>query len=243
MNLCWYLYKTTTWKIEHVIKQSLIMKIKEHRMDKDFYGSLKYAFELRGEMDKFDSVRKRIDTISDYEEIKQIHNDKQDELFQWIPTIVFNLFGYEAYRNCDLNVDNDKTIILFRPNQIYDFSIIEEFHDIGLETYKYEYRFTPWLVASIYGGFPWFNSYYKLCEKLDLLNKCSYMWTIKSINGEKCIRKVVEMKNEFRKKHPEQTFELLLPDNKFNGVIHSFHTPNCIENEMHMKAVERMRLE
>lgn len=208
-------------------------------MKSNFYDSLEYAFELRGNIDKFHNAKRRIESISDYGEIKKILNNPEDELYQWIPTIVFNLFGYETYKNCDLNVDEDETFMLFRPNSIYDFSVIEELYEKNMEIHKYEYRFSPWLIASIYGGFPWFFSYIRTCERLDILNKTSYVYKIKSKNGEACVNRIVKMKNRFRNLHPEQTVKILLPNEEYDGVIHSFHTPNCIENRMQTCAVDR----
>ena len=84
-----------------------------------------------------------------------------------------------------------------------------------------------------------FRGFFHIFKLVNILNKTSYVYKIKSKNGETCVNRIVQMKNRFRNLHPEQTVKILLPDKEYDGVIHSFHTPNCIEKRMQTCAVDR----
>lgn len=208
-------------------------------MEKVFYKSLEYALGLKGDKTQFDSIRSRIDKIVDYEEIKKISKNPEDELFVWLPAIVFNMFGYDMYRNCDLNIEDNTTYVLFRPNSSYDFSVIDTISEMNMNVLRYKYKFTSRLVASLYGGFPWFHSYYQTCVELKILNEIGYAYKISSKDGRGCVKKIVEMKNRYRCLHPENTITLPLENEEYDGIIHSFHSPNCIENKIHCIAIEK----
>lgn len=212
-------------------------------MENDFFESFRYALDLKGESCSFQRLKNRINSIQSYEEIKLISKCPNDELYVWIPMLVFNLFGYEMYKECDLNIDEQSTYILFRPNEKKDFSIIDDIRKMKFSTKKYKYRFTHSLVASIYGGFPWFKSYCKACDRLEIWNKEGYVYSVFTNNSEGCIKKLVELKNNYRIRHPENTVRIKLENEMFDGVIHSFHSPNCIENKMHCMAIENEILE
>ena len=68
----------------------------------------------------------RITKIRRYEELVEISNNRDDVLWPWVATLVFNIFGYEVYKSCNLNIDSDRTYILFHPSSEYDFSVVEE---------------------------------------------------------------------------------------------------------------------
>ena len=207
-------------------------------MEREFYISLKEALKLKGEENKIQEIKNRIDNIQGYLEIKRIAEDPSDELFVWSPSFIYNLFGYEKYRNCDLNIDSSNTYVLFRPNEEINLSVIEEIKKNHMKTQEYKYKFTPSLIASLYGGFPWFSSYYKICKELGIVNKEGYTFRITSDDGSNCVSKLVDIKNAYREHHPEETVKILFKDKKYDGVIHSFHSPNCIENKIHCLAIE-----
>lgn len=205
-------------------------------MSVEFYESLGYAFKLRKEENYFESVTQKIRKISGYDEIKELWEQRDEMMFHWIPTIIFNCLGYEKYKTCDLNIESSRTFIMCRPNESYDCTIINGLkRDYNIE--EFTYHFSPWLVASLYGGYPWFKAYYRICDEYHLLNKEGQGWFVTSSKGENCVKKIVEMKNTFRDEHPEQTLIQTFEGEKYKGVLHPFHTPNCIENEMHMNAI------
>ena len=118
----------------------------------EFYESLRYAFELMKKEHDFESVSQKIKMISCYDEIKELRKQRDEMVFQWIPTIIFNCFGYETYKTCDLNIESNRTFIMFRPNKSYDYRIIDELRRMNYNIEEFTYYFSPWLVASLYGG-------------------------------------------------------------------------------------------
>ena len=208
-------------------------------LDKEFKDSLELAFQLCNKSSCFCEAIKRINSIESYDYIKGIYSNSKDMLYQWVPTIVFNLFGYETYQNCDLNIDANSSFIIFRPNKKYDFSVLQMIKDTMLVD-EYKYKFSPRLIGTLYGGFPWFLSYYRICKDLGIIDSTGFAFRITSKNkSELIVMKLFYIKNEYREMHSEQTVKIQYDKWKYNGVIHAFHTPNCIENVIHCRAIER----
>lgn len=208
-------------------------------MKTDFYESFQYALELMKMQSAFPSLKEQIEKMKSYEDIKRVNELPGHILYPWVPVLVFQLFGYDMYQNCDLNQESNVTYILFRPNVKTDFSVIDTIKtEFDCRVKKYAYRFTPDLIARLYGGFPWFQSYCKVCDQLALWNKVGNAYKIESSHAEGCVRKIVAIKNEYREIHPQETVHIEFSGEEYNGIIHSFHCPNCIENSRHCEAIE-----
>lgn len=208
-------------------------------MKTDFYESLQYALERMKMQSDFPSLIECIGNIKAYEDIKTINESSEHILYPWVPVLVFQLFGYDMYQNCDLNQEATVTYIMFRPNIKTDFSAINTIKaELDCRVKKYAYQFTPDLIARLYGGFPWFQSYCKICNQLALWNEVGTAYKIESNHAEGIVRKLVAFKNKYREIHSEETVQIEFPDEEYDGIIHSFHCPNCIENSRHCEAIE-----
>ena len=93
----------------------------------------------------------------------------------------------------------------------------------------------------LYGGFPWFPAYCYTCEKLSLWGETGFALYIQSSNNNDCLKKIIAIKNKYRDDNVNKTFKLSL-DMKhglgYDGIIHSFHSPNPIENSRHSDAIQ-----
>lgn len=205
-------------------------------MNKLFVESVLLALEMMGTNDYSAEILEKMEKINTYDDIKDIKEG--DFLFEWRPALVFEKCGYEKYRNCDLNKESKQTYIIFRPGIEIDKLILENIRkENKCFIEEFRYIFTKRLIARIYGGFPWFRSYCRICDELELWNKESIAYRITS--EQYCINYIVELKNKYRTTYKDKTIKRDYSDEYYPGIIHTFHTPNCIENEIHCKAIEK----
>lgn len=206
-------------------------------MDENCLASLELAFEMADIDFTKERLKEKINAITSYEDIKIIARDGNNILNIWIPVLVFNIFGYSVYNSCDLNIDSNETYLMFMPGEDIDSSLQEQIDKNNYILEEKHYIFSDKLIAILHGGFPWFSQYCKACEYFNLWEKEGIAYKIKSLKGN-CVSQLVDIKNQHRREHKEYTRILRLPNEKYDGVINPFHTPNCIENLIHCKAIE-----
>ena len=215
-------------------------------MDSVCIKSFKLAMKMQGiEIDK-DELIKCTSKIKTYEDLKAIDRDNTHILYPWVPALVYDILGYNEYKSCDLNIDESDTYLLFRPGESFDNEVYEALQENGdFEIQEFQYVFSKKLISHLYGGFPWFLAYCSTCDELNIWDKTGIAVYVKEKNDVPCIKCSVEIKNRYRDKHPEKTKEINLSEEKgcgYNGIIHSFHCPNCIEKRRHSMAIEKARL-
>lgn len=207
-------------------------------MDKNCLASLELAFKMANINYTRENLKEKINAIVSYEDIKAIARDCNNILNIWIPVLVFDIFGYSVYKSCDLNVDSNETYLIFIPGEDIDLFLQEQIEKNNFILEEERYIFSKKLIAILHGGFPWFSQYCKACEYFNLWEKEGKAYKIRSLKGD-CVNQLVELKNQYRKEHKEHTKILRLQKEKYDGIINSFHTPNCIENAIHCKAIEK----
>lgn len=181
------------------------------------------------------------DPQASYENIKSIFLDESLPLYPWIPASIFNLFGWDTYKECDLNIEAPETFLLIHPKN-ENFPIEAAIDLSGFSIEKFPFVFSRELVARIYGGYPWFKAYLAGCEHFDFLGKHSTILKLKTFDGKECLRKLIDMKNSYRKLHPESVLHLEMKKSRgfsFDYVTYPFHTPNPIENRHQSRAIEK----
>ena len=178
--------------------------------------------------------------LSKIESIEQIESNSF--LAKYRIPILWNL-GFETLLEKENNsfVFNETALMLL-PNYLFlDNELDNELsaycakHDLIFN--KYQYKFTPELCSILYGGYPWFFDYYKLCEENKSLNKESYIYLIKGDGSKNCPNLIIDFKNLFRKKHSSVRIQKPL-GNGYKVKINIIHSPLPIENENHLKAIK-----
>ncbi len=177
-----------------------------------------------------------INNIKNKNDLEKIVNNEKHLLWNWCPSIAYNRFGLEYYTNIKPNKINNHTFVMINPKFIsIKEELVEEleknFDVVSIQNFK----FTRGIIAKIYGGFPWYESYYRLCESLDLFEKDGVIIIIKNISD------TINNLNNFKERERENYGPSIVKtfvDLEFNGILKPFHTPNHIENERHIKCLE-----
>ncbi len=209
------------------------------RVDTVFVDGLQYAMKLAHMECSKKQLENLLGNIHSYEDIKKVAGHSDSILYPWLPALIYDYLGYYEYINCDLNVDCSETYVLFRPKVGKNRAILKQISDaFSCVIKEHSLLFTKELAARLYGGFPWFTAYYKTCNTLQLWNEKAYAYKIIRCDGEGCVSDIVHLKNIYRAEHEAETTKMTFESEAFPGIVHSFHSPNCIENGRHCQAIE-----
>lgn len=187
-----------------------------------------------------------LNELNKIQSIKDIENS--DVLKPWESSIIYNLEGLEALKREGKKRQNLKTYLIIHPIFIDLYKLIEEElseflairNDVSKK--KYSYRFTKELVTRLYGGTPWFEPYTRICLAKEIFTQNSICYQFLSKEKD-CVLDLVVFKNRFREKYPNLELKMNFHDCKLPGKITPFHTPDSVENDNHVRAIENVLLE
>ena len=114
--------------------------------------------------------------------------------------------------------------------------------DISYTVEMHQFLFTDILSAKLYGGYPWFLPYHRLCTEIGCYEKKSIYLTIETTNNIDLYEKIEKIKTRFRDENPQFQIKKAYPEYELNGVINPFHSPNPLENHLHMKALSESKI-
>lgn len=193
--------------------------------------------------DRSQDISRYLTNIHSMEDVIAISKEPQHILFHWLPAITYSLFGFQVYESCPLNLDSPHTFLLYHPHmkEPFDFiATLEKNYPFKLTIHEIVY--TKQLIALIYGGFPWFDSFFAACDHYQFWNRKTKVYEIESQDGSDCISTLCDLKNKYRDENTHLILRQSFPDFDFPGIINPFHSPNKIENVQHSSAISKMLL-
>lgn len=190
--------------------------------------------------------KKYLELLESLSSVEEIKNNKV--LKEWESSLIYNLEGIDKLKAEGKKRTHTKTYLLIHPYFINYLELIEK----ELKSYlcekkniyakKFQYTFTKELIVRLYGGTQWFEPYTKICLSNDVFFKKSICFCISSLNHKDCVLDLIDFKNLFREKYPELELKTQFDDCELPGKINPFHTPDSVENENHVKAIEKVLL-
>jgi hypothetical protein len=176
----------------------------------------------------------QIDSIN---KVFEIDEDPNNSLWRWIPAIVFNKFGFECYQKIKPKNYEKSSIVMLNPCNVNALNdLTTALNEEGFKFSIDKFTFLCSTMAQVYGGFPWYESYKRLCQELDIYGKTGYLFTIEEDENIDIIECLRVFKNENRYKFGNEIkreYDLL----DYPGILNCFHTPNYIENSRHIKVL------
>lgn len=183
-----------------------------------------------------DDLMHQLIQIQSLDDIKTIDASPKDQLWPWLPVIVYSLFGFEAYKNYRPKEKLPHSLLIITPLFVSQKrAIVEALNIRNFHTNTSDFLFTERISALVYGAFPWYKSYLKTCEKHNVFNKKAIALQVHKESVD-CIQELLDFKNKHRDTFGAPYIEKF-PKDRFDGIINAFHTPNHIENTRHIKAL------
>lgn len=194
--------------------------------------NLDFALSCAGIMHKSHEIEKEYDKIQTIDDVIACDKLMNNLLWNWLPAIVYEKFGLDFYLSNFCNVPTDQCYIMLHPYYATQKDRLREaIKSVGTEIFETRLCFSLSNAAKIYGGFPWFGPYVKLCRELNCFDKIASVFCVRSSNGAMSadmIERVRRWKNECR-----DAFAPAIKKNyageQFPGIINAFHSPTYIE--------------
>jgi hypothetical protein len=176
--------------------------------------------------------------LTTVENLLDVERDEQHPLWWFLPPILYDVFGTVDRLNGPTKerLAAQSVVVVPPPfNHVAD-RIQAELSATGLVVARRDRAFSGRLAALLYGGFPWFEPYMRVCEAQDVVDrKCTVLFvTSGSVD-------VVQALLDFKKCRRDSfgvPMQTDFPELGYPGLIRPFHTPARIENRRHIRAAE-----
>jgi len=207
------------------------------KLSKELRTRLNFAQNLTGEKflpTSFDEHLRRIKKLSNLIEIER---EEKHPLWWFLPAIIYDVFPETTAHEWLVQKDTSKqSVVLIPPSFIPIVENLEsELLDLGLQVSKSSRSFSNILIALLYGGFPWFESYHRIISKRNLIGKKCVILNINSINCD--VPAVLESFKRKKRMSFGKPLQEAFEDLHYPGLVRPFHIPAKIETIRHMKAI------
>ena len=192
-----------------------------------------YALKCAGIEHFLGDVENEYNKLQTFTDILTYDACSDNLLWNWLPAIVYERFGLDFYLSNFCKISTDECYVMLHP-YFYDKKEILRcaLQKLNIKVSENTLFFSLPNVSKIYGGFPWFHSYIKLCNEVKCFDKTTIVFHVYSPKGKSVdmIDMIRKWKNEYR--------DLLAPRIKktfvgesFPGIINTFHSPTYIEQK------------
>lgn len=212
--------------------RSRLMLIKK---DEILSKLLAVFFQKQNIQMSFEYIFKRLKKITRIDDIIRIDQDIYDPLWLVVPQILIYKFGVQAFQDFQPAHWISDSFIFVHPVHC---SIVGELkcylNHQGIAVEEKDLELTEQVVSALYGGYEWYESYFKACQYLHSMGQTAKIIILHNIN-KKNIVDLIKYKNKNRNKYKKQIFisKYVLKTN-LDGIVRSFHTPDCIQNVRQM---------
>jgi hypothetical protein len=179
--------------------------------------------------------RLRLATVED---LLGIERDEKHPLWWFLSPILYDVFGAaDGPHGVAQEPPTGQSVAVVTPpfNHVAD-RLQADLATSGLTVARRPRAFSARLAALLYGGFPWFEPYMRVCEAENLVGRECTVLSVTSGSVD-----VVQALLDYKKSRRDSygvPVQMEFADLKFPGLIRPFHTPARIENRRHVRAAE-----
>lgn len=172
------------------------------------------------------------------DQLKAVERNPDDRLWWFLPPILYDLFD-EKLEFDWLNLDSVRArsiVVVSPPFVSVTDQLRGELGDLGITTDQSERVFSRRFVGLLYGGYPWFESYLRICDAKGL---CGEKCVVLSVTSEDIdVPRTLEVFKKRRRNSYGQPLQMAFDDLPYPGVVRPFHAPARIETTRHIRAAE-----
>lgn len=182
-----------------------------------------------------DNFRDHLAALQTADDVRQAAMTSASPLWWFIGPIAYALFDKEGHQLADTALR--QTVAVLPPPFAVDVPhAMDEIAALGCEVTAREVEFSPRLVALLYGGYPWYEAYFRACAHCALFGRAATVLDI---------RLPATMTPAQFNREKERIRTLLSPEIRitidglpFPGLIRPIHSPEAIEVARHVRATQ-----
>lgn len=184
------------------------------------------------------AYREHLAGLHSNEQLIEIDRDELHPIWWFLPPVLYDLFDekleFDWLKQHDITT---QSIVVVSPPFL---SVTEQLHQelaaLGLSVEECPRLFTRRFVGLLYGGYPWFESYLRICEANALFGLDCIVLRVASTACD--VPRTLEIFKKRRRNSFGQSLQMAFNDLPYPGVIRPFHAPARIETQRHMRAAE-----
>lgn len=184
------------------------------------------------------AYRELLTGIHSTEQLIGIDRDQRHPLWWFLPPVLYDLFDEKLEFDWlkQHEITTQSVVVVSPPFLSVAEQLRRELTDLGLTVAECTRSFTRRFVGLLYGGYPWFESYVRICEANALFDQKCLVFRLASDTCD--VPRTLEIFKKRRRNSFGQSLQLAFDDLPYPGVIRPFHAPARIETRRHMRAAE-----
>lgn len=184
------------------------------------------------------AYRELLTGLHSIDQLIAIDRDQRHPLWWFLPPVLYDLFDekleFDWLKQHEITT---QSVVVVAPPFL---SAVEQLHRevtaLGLAVAEFTRSFTRRFVGLLYGGYPWFESYLRICEANALFGRDCLILRVASDTCD--VPRTLEVFKKRRRNSFGQSLQLAFDDLPYPGVIRPFHAPARIETRRHMSAAD-----
>lgn len=170
--------------------------------------------------------------------LNAVENDRSHPLWWFLPPILYDLFDEKTKFNWLVQEDTSSLSLMVVPPPFIEVvdQLREETKAIEIHTELSTRSYSRPFVGLLYGGYPWFESYFRIADKKGFFGlEC----VVLRASSETCdVPNSLERFKKRRRNSLGQSLQMAFDDLPYPGVLRPFHAPARIETCRHLLAAE-----
>jgi hypothetical protein len=184
------------------------------------------------------SFAQAIEAITDERQLLTADSDPGHPLWWFLPPVSVALFGDDNAFELLAKDSCPASSVVFVPPPFVSQThrISRDLSATGLSVVSTAHgRFLPTLAGLLYGGYPWFEVYFRVCSDLGVFGERFAAIFVTHADGD-AVRALRMFKDDRRSRYGKPLVRHY-EDLGANGIIRDFHTPAHMENIRHVRAI------
>lgn len=183
--------------------------------------------------------RRLVTELQTRDQLVSANRDVNHPLWWFLPPIIYDLFDEKL--GTDLleleDLESRSIVVVTPPFLSITQQLAEELSDVSVEvTGEAPRAFSQRLIGLLYGGYPWFEAYLRICKARGLCDEQCNVLYVESTEGD--LSRALEIFKKRRRHHFGQPLQMAFDDLPYPGLVRPFHAPSRIETTRHMRAAE-----
>lgn len=204
----------------------------------DLLGYLNVAQQVVGDSFLPRSYQILLNNLTNINKLLEVNHDESHGLWWFLTPILYDLFNGQLEFNWLKNADIIKMSVVVIPPPF--ISIVEqlqqELKSLGMTSSLSTRPFSRRFIGLLYGGFPWFESYLRICDASKLNDQ---QCTVLQVSSKTCdVPCTLDVFKKRRRNSFGQPLQMVFTDLPYWGVIRPFHVPARNETKRHIRATE-----
>jgi len=183
-----------------------------------------------------DNFRALLEVIKSRNDIIAINENRNHPLWWFLPAILYSLYDQAIdfdwlEKDCRIR---ESVIVIPPPFVALENQLSADISSLGMKVSRRVHSFTLRMVGLLYGGFPWFESFWRICEAKQLLSKECLILSVEAEDLD--VPTALELFKRRRRNSYGHSLQLACEDLAYPGVVRPFHSPSRMETTRHRYA-------